>query len=136
MSTNNTTAATTAAKKAAPPIKPLPADVLTILQQQSERLTQPQMAEALNISTAYVNQALQDKFRGNVDRFAARVRGLWGGSTVACPVLGSINTKVCLDQQAKAKSAAYTNPMRVAVARACKTCPNRDKGDKHVEPAH
>lgn len=130
---------TTAAKKAAPPIKPLPADVLAILQKQSERLTQPQMAEALNISTAYVNQALQDKFRGNVDRFAARVRGLWGGSTVSCPVLGSINTKVCQDEQIKAKSAAFTNPLRVAVARACKTCPNRNQGNEgenHVQSAH
>lgn len=126
----------TAAKKAAPPIKPLPADVLDILAQQSKQLTQPQMADALNISTAYVNQALQDKFRGNVDRFAARVRGLWGGSTVACPVLGSINTKLCLDEQSKAKAAAFTNPLRVAVARACKTCPNRDKGDHHVQPSH
>lgn len=126
---------TTAAKKAAPPIKPLPADVLAILKAQAERLSQPAMAEALGISTAYVNQALQDKFRGNVDRFASRVRGVWGGSTVTCPVLGSINTKLCQDEQLKAKGAAFTNPLRVAVARACKNCPHRDKGDQHVQPA-
>lgn len=114
----------TTAKKAAPVIKPLPDDVLALLSRQHEAMSQTDMAEALGISTSAVNQAIHNKFQGNVDRFVSRVRGLWGGSTVSCPVLGVISTKVCQDQQQK--GAAFTNPLRVAVARACKTCPHRN----------
>jgi hypothetical protein len=110
------------AAKKAPSIRPLPEDVLRLLREQAKHATQVQLAEQLGVSNSAVSQALHDKYRGHVERFCARVRGLWGGDTVRCPVLGAINTKVCTDQQGKAL--AYTNPLRVAVARACKTCPH------------
>lgn len=114
-----------AVKKSAPPIRPLPEDVLRLLREQAKSHSQTSLAEQLNVSNSAVNQAIHDKYRGNVDRFSARVRGLWGGDSVHCPILGSINTKVCLDQQSK--GAVYSNPMRVALARACKKCPNRQQ---------
>lgn len=113
------------AKKAPPPIRPLPEDVLALLREHRKSKTQVAMGLELGISTTSVNHAVNDKFRGNVERLAARVRGLYGGDTVTCPVLGSINTKVCLDQQSK--GAVYSNPMRVALIKACKTCVHRDQ---------
>lgn len=122
----------TVARKAPPPIRPLPEDVLHLLRAQSDKKSQVDMADELGISQTFVSQAMHDKFRGNVDRLSARVRGLYGGDKVTCPVLGAINTKVCLDQQSK--GAVYSNPMRVALARACKTCMHRDQpseGNSH-----
>lgn len=122
----------TMARKAPPPIRPLPEDVLQLLQEQAKSKTQVAMGAELGISTTSVNHAVNNKFRGSVDRLSARVRGLYGGDKVTCPVLGAINTKVCLDQQSK--GAVYSNPMRVALARACKTCMHRDQpseGNSH-----
>jgi hypothetical protein len=110
------------AAKKAPAIRPLPDDVLRLLREQAKHKSGVELAELLGVSNSAVSQAMHDKYRGNVERFCARVRGLWGGDTVRCPVLGAINTKVCTDQQAKPP--AYTNPMRVAISRACKTCPH------------
>jgi len=112
---------TTTAKKVIP-IKPLPADVLSILQEQAKTKTQPQLAAELGVSTSTVNKAIHDKFQGALDTFCARVRGLWGGQAVVCPVLGDINTKLCLDQQ---RQRGWSNPMRAAITRSCAACPNR-----------
>jgi lambda repressor-like predicted transcriptional regulator len=112
------------------PIKPLPADVLAILQEQIKGKSQAEIADELGISTSTVNKAIHDKFQGSLDTFCARVRGLWGGQSVECPVLGHINTKVCLDQQ---KQGGWSNPMRAALTRACKSCPNRQTtGGQHA----
>jgi hypothetical protein len=115
------------------PIKPLPADVLAMLQEQCKSKSQGAIAAELGVSTSMVNKAVHDKFGGSLDTFCARVRGLWGGQSVVCPVLGHINTKVCLDQQ---KQGGWSNPMRAALTRACKACPNRQtapaNGGQHV----
>lgn len=114
---------TNPAKKSAPPIKPLPTDVLALVRDKFKHASGTELAAELGVSPSAISQAVHDKFRGNVERFAARVRGVWGGDTVLCPVLGDINTKVCLDQQGR--PVIHTNPMRVSLARACKTCPHK-----------
>jgi hypothetical protein len=113
------------------PIKPLPADVLAILQEQVKGKSQVEIATELGISTSTVSKAIHNKFQGALDTFCARVRGLWGGQSVECPVLGHINAKVCLDQQ---KQGGWSNPMRAALTRSCKSCPNRQttNGGQHV----
>jgi hypothetical protein len=110
------------AAKKAPAIRPLPPDVLSLLREQAKRTKGAELALQLGVSSSAVSQAMHDKYRGNVERFSTRVRGLWGGDTVTCPVLGVINTKVCADQQGRPM--VFTNPMRVALARACKVCPH------------
>jgi DNA-binding transcriptional regulator YdaS (Cro superfamily) len=123
------------AAKKAPPIKPLPADVLQIVRAQAKRMKGAELAERLGVSSSAVSQAVNDKFVGNVERFCLRVRGVFGGDRVTCPVLGDIDTKVCLDQQQR--PVAYTNPMRVQLARACKGCAHNQRqqtaapGDHH-----
>jgi hypothetical protein len=110
------------AAKKAPPIKPLPADVLQIIRTQSKLMNGRKLSELLGVSTSAVSQALNDKFVGNVERFCLRVRGVFAGDSVRCPVLGDITTKVCLEQQQRPK--AFTNPMRVTLHRTCPTCPH------------
>jgi hypothetical protein len=122
-------------------LTPLPGDVLAILHYlvkpkggQPPKLTQAALAGQLGVSPAAVNQAVHDKFQGNAEKFCLRVRGLFGGASVACPVLGQINTKVCLDQQSRPLS--HTNPQRVALARACKTCLHKqcvNTGAEHAQ---
>lgn len=54
---------------------------------------------------------------------AQRIRGQFMGRTVLCPVYGTLNKRNCLDNQALPQ--AFTNPLRAALGRACKTCVNR-----------
>ena len=118
----------------AQPVKDVPADVLQAINDQLRKgQTQAAVARELGVSPAVVNQALKGSFKGNVERFALRVRGKYLQSVVVCPVLGSIGTHVCLAEQAK--PATFSNPQRVALKRACKTCPHR-QGDSHVAAAN
>lgn len=103
--------------------KPLPADVLQALQAQMRTKSQAQIARELDVSPATVNNAVKDRFKGHVERFCARVRGKYLAASVACPVLGEIAADTCVAEQLK--PIAFTNPRRVALARACKTCPHR-----------
>ena len=50
--------------------------------------------------------------------------------TVRCPVMGTLSKRSCLDNQALPQ--AFTNPMRAALGRACKTCIHnpQSKGDQ------
>ena len=87
--------------------------------------SQGKVGKQLGISDSAVNQALG---RSNpalrLDRIEQKVRGEFMRQTVICPVLGEISTRDCLDyQQRKFRP---TNPARVALFKACKTCPNRE----------
>ena len=86
--------------------------------------SQGQVAERLGISAAAVNQVLGNSYKGRLDRIEQRVRGELMRKTVACPVLGEISTRDCLDHQARKFRA--TNPLRVRLHQTCPTCPNRE----------
>lgn len=99
-------------------------DTLAALERAVAHLkTQSAVAEALNVSPSLINQALKGKYRGDIESLEQRIRGVLLNVTVTCPVLGELSTKDCLDQQRR--KIAFTNPLRVLLARACKTCPNR-----------
>jgi len=85
--------------------------------------TQVAVAEALGVSASLINQALKGKYRGDIDTLEQRIRGVLMNVTVQCPVLGELSTKDCLDEQRR--KVVFTNPLRVRLHRACKTCPNR-----------
>ena len=102
----------------------LPADSLHALQQAVLHFgTQVAAARELGISAAAVNQALRGTYRGDVDGIDQRIRGALMAVTVVCPVIGVISTKQCLDEQRRPM--VFTNPLRVRMYRACKTCPHR-----------
>ncbi len=93
------------------------------LAEECDRTGQTKAAQRLGKSSAVVNQALQNKYTGRMDLLEERVRGEFLRETVACPVLGSMSKRDCIDHQARKYSP--TNPMRVKLRRACRTCPNR-----------
>lgn len=117
------------------PARALPADVLAALERAVDRLgSQVAVAEQLGISPSAVNQALKSKYRGDVDGIAQRIRGVLMSLSWHCPVLGDISAKACLDEQRR--PLVFSNPLRVRLHRACKTCPHRKeaqpKGETHA----
>lgn len=102
----------------------LPADAKAALQAAVKRFnSQSKVAEELGVSSAVISTLLKDKYPGNVDSMEQRIRGQFMAETVRCPVMGDLSKRSCLDNQAL--PVAFTNPMRSALGRACKTCPQR-----------
>ena len=86
-------------------------------------------ASAIGYSTTAVSNVINNKYQlGDLDRVEQATRGALMGVVVACPVLGTLSRKTCLDWQKKpfAPSSAY----RMRMFRACRGgCPNfRQKG--------
>lgn len=102
----------------------LPDPVKAALSSAVARLgSQSKVAADLGVSVAVVSTLLKDKYAGNVAAMEQRIRGQYMAETVVCPVQGTLSAKSCLDNQAL--PAAFTNPMRAALWRACKQCSNR-----------
>ena len=113
------------AKPATPPkFQALPADVkAALINAVKVAKSQVAVARDLGVSGAVVSFLLADKYPGAVDQMAERIRGRYMGATVACPVYGTLGRNNCLEFQALPQ--AFTNPLRAALGRSCKTCPNR-----------
>lgn len=94
------------------------------LAEACDKSSQGKVAQRLGISSAVVNQAIGNSYKGRLDRIESRVRGELMKEVVACPVLGEISTRDCLDHQGRKFRA--TNPLRVRLAQTCPTCPNRE----------
>lgn len=104
--------------------KALPADVKKALQDAVTRASSQRLVgDDLGYSAAVISQALRDAYVGDVATLEQRIRGKYMAETVACPVLGDLPRNNCLDNQRR--PLAFTNPVRVALHSACKTCPNR-----------
>jgi fructose 1,6-bisphosphatase len=102
----------------------LPADVKAALEAAVKRFnSQTKVATELGVSSAVVSTLLKDKYPGNVAAMEQRIRGQFMSESVTCPVQGTLSKRSCLDNQALPM--AFTNPVRAALWRACKTCPNR-----------
>jgi len=107
----------------------LPPAELQALRDAVKRLgAQAAAAEALGVSPGVVNNALKERYFGSVEALAQRIRGAFMDETVRCPVMGDLSAKHCLDYQTR--PVAFTNPLRVRLYRACKTCPNRKAAGK------
>jgi hypothetical protein len=78
---------------------------------------------AIGYSGSYVCSIINGKITSGLDAVQQAVEGALMGKTVDCPVIGDIPRNRCLEHQAKPFAA--TSPMRVALSRACPTCPNR-----------
>lgn len=99
-------------------------EVKAALEAAVKRLgSQSKVADDLGISPAVVNNLLKDRYPGDVQGMAVRIRGQYMAETVQCPVMGQLGRRHCLDYQAR--PLAFTNPVRVALHRACKTCSHR-----------
>lgn len=106
-----------------------PPSWIVALAEACDRTSQTKAAARLNVSGAMVNQALHNAYKGRLDRLEERVRGEFMNEKVICPVLGEISSRECLDHQQRPY--ADTNHIRVALFRACRSCPN-NRGKKEA----
>ena len=101
---------------------------IQVLDEECERTSQKRVSRKLRQpdnfpSPTVINQVLKDKYPSPTDRIQALVEGAFMGKTVRCPVLDEITHDICIEKQELPFAA--TNPQRVKLFRACKTCPNR-----------
>lgn len=99
-------------------------DWITMLALKCDEGSQGTVALKLGISPAVVNQVLGNVYKGRMDRVEACVRGEYMKAVVACPVLGEISTRDCIANQTR--KFRPTNPLTVALRKACPRCPNRE----------
>lgn len=97
-------------------------DWIEVLRAACEAKTQAAVAERIGYSPATVNQVLKGAYKGDLRRVEEAVRGALMGESVECPVIGDLPRQRCIEHQRRAGSFAATNPTRVQLARACKTC--------------
>lgn len=91
-------------------------------------MSQREVAALIGYSESVISQVLGGKYRGDMRRVQAAVEGGLMGATVDCPVVGLIPRQRCIEHQRRPFAA--TNPTRVQLYRACRTCPNRTQEDK------
>lgn len=104
------------------------ADLMKLLNQKIDESSQANVARLLGISGSALSQLRGGTYNANPDAILQRVREVYGGETVNCPVLGEIPLGRCAEKR-KLPFAA-TNPQRVALYRACQTCPQNNKGGR------
>ena len=107
-------------------MSPADNDWLEVLRAHCKTASQRKVAERLGYSTSVINQVLGGKYNGDLKAVQTKVEGVFMGLSVNCPVVGDLPRNRCLDYQRQGFSA--TNPMRVRLAQACPSCPNRRGG--------
>lgn len=101
---------------------------IEVLAQECDRTTQNKAAAAIGRNGSVVSQALSRKYQGNYAPIEEAVRGTLMKETVACPELGELVKRDCLDWRKKAQNFNNVNWITVRMFRACNRCP-RHKGD-------
>ncbi|EAU53559.1 helix-turn-helix domain-containing protein [Mariprofundus ferrooxydans] len=95
---------------------------IIVLRKACKINSQAAVATQIGMSPAVVNQVLKGTYNGRLDNVQKRVEGALMGITVDCPVIGDIPLNRCIENQSRPFAA--TNPLRVMLHRACKTCRN------------
>lgn len=98
-------------------------DWIKRLDEECRRTSQKAVGQRIGYSPSVVNQVLKGTYAGNLNRVQARVEGAFMGATVDCPVIGELARNRCEEYQRRKPAA--TNPLRVQLAIACRTCPHR-----------
>lgn len=97
-------------------------DWIIVLAEACDQFGQTAMGKRLGVSGAVISATLSKTYNGRLDKIEQRVRGELMNERVACPVLGDIDKRQCLDEQSR--EYASTNPLRIALRRACAGCDN------------
>lgn len=105
-------------------------DQMGLLTAQVGKLGQAEVARQLGYSASAINQVVHGTYNGDVSTILAKVELVFGQSTVDCPELGEISLRKCAEM--KARPFAATNPMRVALYKACKQCDQCGQKAKEV----
>jgi hypothetical protein len=96
---------------------------MTLLKQKIEESSQANVARMLEISGSALSQIMSGTYKAAPDAILERVREVYGGVSVQCPVLGEIT--LARSAQEQKRPFAATNPQRVRLYRECRTCKNR-----------
>lgn len=108
-------------------------DWIGVLADECDRLGLRDIARRIGLGKSTINEVIRHKYKGRVANVEAAVRGAFMGSTVECPVLDEIAVDLCIELQRRPFSTA--NPTRVALHRACPTCPhNRSQRSTSSKP--
>lgn len=98
-------------------------DWLNLLKQAvTDAGSQAAVGRELGYSPAVINQALQGKYPGDLEKLAEKVVEVYGNERVVCPILGSITLAACANNQKKPFSTA--NPLVVDLWATCPDCKN------------
>jgi len=95
---------------------------MDVLREACEATSQIKVAAELGVSSTMISQDLSGKYAANPKNLEARVRGALMSETIECPVLGVVSKHQCQEEQRS--PFAITNPLRVRLFAACKTCPS------------
>ena len=100
-------------------------DWVLMFADQCDRSSVRAVCDRIRYSHSVGSQILSKTYQGRLDKVEAAIRGGFMGATVQCPVLGELTLDKCLYHQGR--KFAPTNPVRVALSRACPACPNFKK---------
>ena len=95
-----------------------------VLLQKVTELGRRQVETDTGLSKTTLSMVLNKKYNGSLENVGKRVAAAYIRTTVNCPVLGDIASQRCAAEQQKPFS--HSNPQRVRLFRACKTCPHRN----------
>lgn len=103
---------------------------LMALADRADRTTLKEVGRDIEHSPGTISEVIAGKYKGDLLRYEADVRGRLMNEQVICPGgLGDIGTDVCMGIQRPLKS--ITNPLdRMISKRHCPNCPNFSKGPR------
>jgi hypothetical protein len=93
---------------------------LNLLNEMVEKLGLQAVAERTCYSKSALCHVQRGTYKGKVERVLEAVRNTFDQTTVSCPVLGDISYARCIEE--KNRPFAAVNPLRVRLAKTCKTC--------------
>jgi hypothetical protein len=105
---------------------PLP-DWIERLAQECQSSSQRLVGERLGRSAGLISQVLANKYPGNLAAIEEAVRGAYLAASVNCPALGQLPVDECQSWRRKARKFVNVNSQRVAMYRACSSCPRNQK---------
>jgi len=102
---------------------------LEILRDQVAAHGLPTVARELGVAKSTVCMVAKGTYPARTDKIEARVLAVYGGATVTCPVLGSIDAAACAANQDRAKRIGLRagNPETLRLFKTCSTCPRGAK---------
>ena len=98
-------------------------DWIEIVARESNRTSATAVAARLSYSTAVVSSLCRGNYKGDLGAVEARVRGVYMGELVECPIIGEIARDHCIEEQGKKHIG--TSQIRTALFHACRSgCAN------------
>ncbi len=105
-------------------------DWIEVLATAADKTSQNKIAQKIGKSSAAISQVLKNIYPGTIANVEAAVRANLMDGTHACPVLGAILIRECLENQSRPFSNSG-NPTKIRLFKACRNCQfNKKLGEK------